>query len=264
MQAIEVLKLGAPVALLLAAACDSTSPRPDGPIVVTGRVLEAGSAPAPPLPVEVVAWPAPGAGGIGAATMLTDAAGGYTAELGPFPGGRPDSVRVRVTQSDCAADLPTELMQRDLAGRGDPLVVPDLALAWRLLPAELSAGQAMCGVTGPAPGAPGGDLARLALWIDQVADSVKGRWRLNHSISIGDESGHLRGIIDADRLVLVLEHTDPAGCTAFDLEIPFEQAGGSTLGAGSLEGGAGCSITGAVLRFFQGAVLSEPLPPEGA
>lgn len=264
MSAPAVLKLGAPAALLLAAACDSTSPRTDDSIVVTGRVLEAGSAPMPPLPVEVVAWPAPQAGGTGAVTMLTDAAGGYTAEVGPFPGGRPDSVRVRVTQSDCAEDLPTELMQRDLAGRGDPLVVPDLALAYRLLAAELDAGQAMCGAIGPGPGVPGGDFARLALWIDQVADSVKGRWRLNHSISIGDESGYFRGIIDADRLVLVLEHAAPAGCTEFDLEVLVEPAGGSTLGAGSLEGGAGCSITGAVLRFFQGAVLTEPLPPEGA
>jgi hypothetical protein len=180
MAGISKLGTGALLPLVLVAACDSTSPASDRLLHVSGEVIEEGQAPAPPLDVDIQAWPALGSDGIHVATLRTDAAGRFTAELGPFPDPLVDSLLVRVTQNDCDFGLTTELRHRDLAlGDGEVLVLPSIALSYRLPSAEFGSGQEMCGaiVTPFLPEA-AGDYARLALWIDEVSDSVRGRLRV--------------------------------------------------------------------------------------
>jgi hypothetical protein len=251
--------------LLLVAACDSTSPASDRLLYVQGEVVEAGQAPAPPLDVEVQAWPALGSDASDVATLRTDAAGLYRAELGPFPDRLLDSLRVRVTQNDCGLQATTELQRRDLAlGDGDSLVLPTLALSYRLPSAQFSIGGEICAATRtPLSEELVGDYVRLALWIDEVSDSVRGRWRLNHTASIGDDYGYFSGSLELGGVSLQLRPTEPTPCTGLQLQIPVGGDNGSTLGAGDLTSDGSCSVPSTRLRFFEGAVLSELLPPNG-
>lgn len=248
------------LALILVSACDSTSPPSDRLLQVQGEVFEAGQAPAPPLHVDIQAWPALDSDG---ANLRTDAVGRYAAELGPFPEEVADSLRVRVTQYDCEGHVETELWRRDLgAGESDALVLPMLTLSYRLPVAGFGLGAELCGaiVTRIAT-APElvDDHARLALWIDDVSDSVRGRWRLNHLVSIGDDYGYFSGSEESDRLVLQLRPTPPTPCTGLQLDIPFSGDNSSRLGPGELTGD--CFVPNTTVRFFHGAVLPEVLPP---
>lgn len=95
--------------------CDSSSPPSDRLLHVRGEVLVQGQAPAPPLDVEVQAWPTVEADGSSLATGRTDVTGLYSADLGPFPNAVVDSLRVRVTQYDCGRQVSTDLRRSDVA-----------------------------------------------------------------------------------------------------------------------------------------------------
>jgi hypothetical protein len=252
----------ATLALGLLAACDSTSADSDRLLIVQGEVLEVGQAPSPSLDVDIQAWPALGSDGSDVAILRTDPGGRYRAELGPFPDPLVDSLRVTVTQNDCGLQLTTELRRQDLTlGEGEALVLPTLDLSYRLPAARLDGGQQMCGAiaTRNTPEFVGGDYARLALWIDEVGDSVRGRWRLNHSASVGDDFGYFSGVRENDRVILQLRPTQPTPCTGLRLDMPLED--GATIAAGELTGDGGCSVPSTTLRLFEGAALSEVLPP---
>src|SRR5215212_4401023 len=81
--------------------CDSTSPASSRMLHVRGGVLVVGLAPTPSLDVVIQAWPTVEADGSSLVTGRTDAAGLYSADLGPFQNSIVDSVQVRVTQYDC-------------------------------------------------------------------------------------------------------------------------------------------------------------------
>lgn len=257
------LATGALLALVLVAACDSTSPPSDRLLHVQGEVLEAGQAPAPPVHVGIQAWPALGPDGSDVATLRTDAAGVYTADLGPFPNSVIDSLHVRVTQNDCGLQVTTDLRRRDLAlDDGEALVLPTLALSYRLPSAQFSIGGEICAaIVTPSSAEIVGDYARLALWIDDVSDSVRGRWRLNHSASIGDDYGYFSGSLEFDHVILQLRPTQPTPCIGLQLAIPVGGDNGSTLGAGDLTGDGSCFVPSTTVRFFEGSVLPELLPP---
>ncbi len=244
-------------------SCDSTAPLSDGLLQVQGEVLEAGQPPAPPLYVDIQLWPTLGLEGTDSATVATDGSGRYMAELGPFPDGV-DSLRIRVTQNDCGFGMETKLLNRDpVRDGGDALVLPTLALSYRLPAAQLGIGAEVCGAV-VTPNMPDliGDYARLALWIDDVSDSVRGRWRLNHSASIGDDYGYFSGSLELDRATLQLRPTQPTPCTGLQLGIPVP-INSATMGVGELTGDGSCSVPNASVRFFMGAPLTELLPPDG-
>jgi hypothetical protein len=246
--------------LVLLAACDSTSPAPELQIQVEGQVLEAAQAPTPPLFVEMQAWPDPA--DTGSVVLETDAAGRYQAELGPFPEGLIDSLVVRVTQDDCQMRQTTELWQRDLrVTEGSPLTLPSMVLSYRLRPAQLGIGGACAGIIHPRTDPSGYDHAKLALWIDEVTDSVRGRWRLNHSASVGDDYGYFSGALESGVLRLQLRPTEPTPCTGLQVDIPIGGDNGSIMEAASLAGDGSCSAPNTMVRFFDGAILGELLPP---
>jgi hypothetical protein len=256
---------GALLALALVSACDSTSPPSDRLLRVRGEILEAGQAPVPLLDVEIQAWPGLGSSGSDSATLRTDAAGLYTAELGPFSSSIVDSLRVRVTQNDCGSQLTTELRRRDLAlGDGAALVLPTLDLSYRLPLAQFGIGGQMCAaVVTPFSAEFVGDHASLAVWIDDVSDSVRGRWRLNHTATIADDYGYFSGSLEPDHVILQLRPTQPTPCTGLHLDIPVGGDNGSTIGAGDLSGDGSCFVPSTQVRFFEGASLPELLPPNG-
>ena len=210
--------------------------------------------------MDIQAWPALGSDGSDLAILRTDAGGRYRAELGPFPDRLVDSLRVTVTQNDCGLQRHDRTTAPDLTlGEGEALVLPTLDLSYRLPAAQLDSGQEMCGViaTRSTPELLG-DYARLALWIDEVGDSVRGRWRLNHSASIGDDFGYFSGARENDRVILQLRPTQPTPCAGLRLDMPVE--GGATIAAGELTGDGGCSVPSTTVRLFEGAALSEVLP----
>ncbi|MDQ3660928.1 MAG: hypothetical protein M3454_07730 [Actinomycetota bacterium] len=255
-------RTGALMAISLVAGCDSTSPGSGRLLRVEGQVLEANQPPAPPLQVDVQAWPS-APGGNDSTTLQTDAAGGYAAELGPFTDPPADSLRVRVTQNDCDLLSETVLWRRDLAlDEGDALTLPTLALSYRLPLAQIGIGQEMCAaiVTRSTPETIG-DVSLLALWFDDISDSVRGRWRLNHQASIGDDYGYFSGSQELDRVVLQLRPTQPTPCTGLQLDMPFGGDNGSTFGVSDLTGSESCFVPSTAVRFFQGASLPEVLPP---
>jgi hypothetical protein len=213
--------------------------------------------------VGIQAWPALGPDGSDVAALRTDAAEVYTADLGPFPNFVVDSLRVRVTQNDCGLQVTTDLQRRDLTlNDGEALVLPTLALSYRLPSAQFSIGGEICAAIVTPPSAEiVGDHARLALWVDDVSDSVRGRWRLNHSASIGDDYGYFSGSLQFDHVILHLLPTQPTPCTVLQLAIPVGGHNGSTMGAGDLSGDGSCSVPSTTVRFFEGGVLTELLPP---
>lgn len=257
-------RLGALMAVVLVAGCDSTSPGSGRLLRVQGQVLEATQPPAPPLDVDIQAWPS-APGGNDSTTLQTDAAGGYAAELGPFTDPPADSLRVRVTQNDCDVQLETDLWHRDLAANdGDLIVLPTLDLSHRLPLAQIGTGQEMCAaiVTRSTPEIIG-DVSRLALWFDDFSDSVRGRWRLNHQASTGDDYGYFSGSQELHRVVLQLRPTQPTPCTGLQLDMPFGGDNGSTFGVSDLTGGEGCFVPSTAVRFFSGTGGLDPLVPPG-
>jgi hypothetical protein len=257
------------MAVALISACDSTSPGTDSRMLqVRGQVLEAGQGPSPALDIRIQAWPALGAEGQDTATRQTDAAGLYAAELGSFPGTRVDSVRVRVTQYDCVATLPTDLWQRDVGlGDGGALALPTVDLPHRLQGAALGPGAEMCAsISNPEHY----EHAHLALRVDDVTDSVRGRWLLDHSTSIPTNLGYFSGSYALDpvkHLTLVLRPKQPTDCTGLRIEVPMGGELGNEFGPATLIGDGSCQVPSGTIRFFRGLgginLLLPPLPPPG-
>jgi hypothetical protein len=256
-------------AVALMSACDSTSPGSDGRLLrVQGQILEAGQVPSPALDIRIQAWPALGAEGQDTATRQTDTAGVYAAELGPFPGTNVDSVRVRVTQYDCGATLPTDLWQRDV-GLGDDgaLALPRVDLSHRLQVAALGRDAEMCAsISNPEHY----EHAHLALRVDDVTDSVRGRWLLNHSTSIPSNLGYFSGSYAPDpvnHLTLVLRPKQPTDCTGLRIEVPMGGELGNEFGPATLISDGSCQVPSGTIRLFRGLgginLLLPPLPPPG-
>ena len=98
----------------------------------------------------------------------------------------------------------------------------------------------------------------LAIWIDEISDSVRGRWRLNFHGSIGDGYGRFSGARDGSSMTLYLRDeagTSPGWCTG-TLELSLEE--GDTLGPGTYRSNT-CPFD-YPMRFVEGEWLSWPFP----
>ena len=251
---------GVTLAFMLVTGCDSTSPISEQAFHFAGEVLEEGQPPSPPLLVEVQAWPSVAAPGVDTTSTVTDLSGRYNVNLGPFPSGRVDSVRARVNQADCFSQVRTQVLIREWATtRRDTIALPKLTLSYHLLPGQLEIGAAVCGaVLVPLSTESIGDYIRLALWVDQIADSVRGRWYLAHQATTASEYGDFSGSLQLDTLRLQLRSTPPTLCNGFELDIPVGGDNGSTMGAANLRSEGTCFVPDTVVRFFQGTSLPEP------
>lgn len=254
---------GCAVALGAVVACDSTTPASDRLLHVNGVVLEGNGAPSPPLDLTILAYSPSDVSGSDTAAVRTDAAGAYTADLGPFSNGRLDSVRVQVVQNDCIGPVTTELSRGEIdLDSNESLALPTLSLSYRLTPAYLGIQAAVCAaIVTPFTPQLIGDYRLLALWIDDISDSVRGRWRLNHQASIGDDYGYFSGIQDADQVTLTLRPTQPTPCSGLQLVMPVDANSGA-IEPSELTGDGTCSVPNATVRFFDGAQLTELLPPQ--
>jgi|GEM_PF-6835703 len=253
------------VAVALLAACDATTP--EGSISrITGIAAEADAVPAPPLDVEVRTWTT-GSDAAFSVWLQTDLSGGYAVDLESLAPSAPDSVRVDVTRFDCEAaqSASITISKAELPNTGT-VVVPALAIGYRLALAQVGTGASFCAavVTRNAVGLIE-DEAALAIWIDDISDSVRGRWRVNHSASIGDDYGYFSGSeVDAGgthALHLHLRPTQSTTCAGLDLVIPTVSPNSATVDVSTVTGDGTCSLPSGPVRFFEGATLQEIQPP---
>jgi hypothetical protein len=245
------------------ASCDTTEPGVERTLHVEGMVLEDDQPPLTPLHLHIEAW-VPGLSVV-SADLTTDAEGRYDMSLGPTLAEGVDSVRVQVRQFSCQRTFLTALTHRDLdATARDTLHVPSVSLSLPWIPAEAQSGGSSCAhIYVPTPPEGGlGDLMMLALWHDDLGDQPRGRWRLNHTASIGDDFGYFSGVRTEEGLELVLDSQYPE-CGAFALTIPIGGVNGTTFGPAELTHSGTCFVPSPVqIRFFDGGVLSEPALPE--
>jgi hypothetical protein len=228
------------------AGCDSSSPSGERMVRVQGRVLEEGAVPNPPVDINIRIWPVPESEEGDLAAVFTDEEGRYSAELGPLEDGEIDSVQIVAIQYDCGHQTSTEIrLAEPVPGGGGSLEVPTLVLSRTLPPAQTAAGTSMCAaIAGRALFGDFGGYSRLALWVEESSDSIRGRWRLNHQESVGDDAGSFSGAEEEDGLVFLLRPTPPTPCGGIRLELPFP------VGLASLTSEGECNVPDATIRFL--------------
>jgi hypothetical protein len=243
------------LAALLVACSDSSPSDPGGlrPVHVVGQVRDPEGSPVSEIQVTWEAWPAPDSQSLSVAGFgRTDDAGRFAAELGDYDGSFLDSLTVRVGGTDCWGFAPVEFMERDLEiGPGtDTVASLDLTLQRTAARGRLVVGT-VCAATVVErfPGLTAED--HLTLWIDEVGDSVRGRWDITYNWTRGDDWGHFSGALEGNTLVLDLRHDEPfETCTGYAMEIPIES--GDSLGMATYSS-EGCPVGPDPLRFVEGA-----------
>jgi len=187
--------------------------------------------------------------------MRTDSTGRFATHVGYYGVSRLDSLDVSAGGLNCWGLASMTVRERGVTVRpGTPDTVRTLSFTLtRNSPrAQLAVGAACAVVVGPPPS----QLEdRIMLWIDEIGETVRGRWLINYQESRGDDYGEFTGTRIGDVLTLDLLLASPwdAGppggvCTSYTLELPIEP--GDTLGAGTYES-ENCPYTAAQLRFVQ-------------
>lgn len=249
----------------MVAACDSTAPFKG--TRVSGVITEAGEVPAPPMDVKVRVWRVGNPSAEEVSALLTDKHGAFAVDLADVEPPELDSVRVTGTRYDCEGNRVAGATARraDIAG-AKSVTMPRINLNFELPTPHVADEAAICAAI-PRRSATLqiDDMARLAIWIDDISDSVRGRWRVNHSTSIGDDFGYFSGYETVNgeirTLHLHLRPTEPASCPGLDLVIPTLADGSSEMDVAILSGDGGCSLPDGPVRFFKGASLPELQPP---
>jgi hypothetical protein len=264
------------VAALLAGlilACDDQGPGepPATPgVYVAGVVRDQEGMPVSRIMVVWELWPAPDSVQQGAVSsfsvrwfMRTDSMGRFAAHAGYYGVESLDSVGLDVLGDDCWGLAHVTVRERAVPVNPD---VPDtvmnreVTLARTGARARLAVGPACAVMLDPPPF---DSENRFALWIDEISDSVRGRWRMNYQDSRGDDYGAFSGWREGSLVTLELRHASPwdAGppggiCAGYRLELPLEE--GDSLGIGTLRSD-GCPFEPFPLRFVEGEPLSWPL-----
>ena len=211
---------------------DSVAPAPPA----TRTVTLAGTA-VTPANVSLVAaristmstriWPAPDGGAIQFYEAYTDSAGHFVLPLGVFAAtSQLDSLDVSLDRATCAWPPPSRTVRLTavpLDDRAADTVPVTLRSATPWPAGHFAVGQ-LC-----APGAIGtGEHVTsfdFTLWIDEIADSVRGRYRVVYQASAGDDWGHLSGVQQGSELVLTLTPANTGSCAPLLLRIGLEASG---------------------------------------
>ncbi len=247
------------LATLLVACSDSSPSDPGGlrPVHVVGQVRDSEGSPVPDIQVTWEAWPAPDTQSLSVTGFgRTDDEGRFAAALGDYDGSYLDSLAVRVGGTDCWGFAPVEFMERDLEiGPGtDTVASLELTLHRTAARGRLAVGTVCAAMVEHFPGFTAED--HLTLWIDEVGDSVRGRWDITYSWSRGDDWGQFSGALEGNTLVLDLRHDEPfETCTGYQMEIPIESGDSFGMATYSSEG---CPHGPDPLRFVEGAHREWP------
>jgi hypothetical protein len=231
------------------ACSDSPAPDPvptDVSVYVAGTVRDQDGAPVPLLTVVWEAWPAPDSADEAVVQDLsvryfttTDEFGRFATQVGYYSIAELDSIHVGTHPHECwglGADTVRQTALAITRSARDTVLQAELTVPLTAARARLEVGPA-CAVM-VSPDVP--DLQHnLAIWIDEITDSVRGRWRLNFHHTRGDDYGQFSGAREGGSVRLDLRNEvqwdteTPAGlCTGYSLELPLEA--GDTFGTGAI------------------------------
>jgi len=192
--------------LLLVTAChDTLDPGVAGTnVLLVVTAVDPSGTPLVARAVAVQAWPTQPA----QLVVYTDSLGRAAVSVGQLPAGeRLDSLRIVVRPADCGGGPGAELrlpsfspvslaedtiratLTSETGGEGGRLAVAQFCGA---------------GIGETTPNTQPGVQFSFNLWIDEISDSVRGRYDVVYSYSIGDDWGHFSGVQDGGDLVLTL------------------------------------------------------------
>lgn len=209
-----VWTLGLSLALI---GCNDSAPSPSTPadpvVYLTGAATDATGAPLMPTGISVAVWPAPRDdpahtfGDHGFFPGQVDSTGAYVVRLGQFDTATLDSVVVGLQSSDCAGTTAASAGRAALTlgtGAADTLRL-EVASANTAPVAPVLAVQVLCGrgFMNTAGGTFNFSFD-FNLAIDDLSDSVRGRYDVTYQASFGDEIGHFAAARSATELVLTL------------------------------------------------------------
>ena len=247
-------------------ACSDEAPPPDSPEVqVAGVVRDPDGKPVSGVTVIWEAWPLPDSAQQGGGSSYsvrwfakTDGAGRFAEHVGYYSVAQLDSLEIEVGVDGCWGFAPLTVRERAVTLTPSPMgtrLDRDLTLTRTSPRARLVVGPMCAVMVGPPPFE---EEDRLAVWIDDISDSLRGRWRMNFQGSRGDDYGDFAGVRAGNVLTLDLRHATPWGnCTGYTLELPVEV--GDTLGPGTYRS-AGCPTVPGALHFIEGESLDWPFP----
>ncbi len=249
-------------------ACGDSGPAGPGGVAgayVAGVVRDPEGSPVQRIAVTWEAWPAPDSAGSGEASDFsiygsgrTDSLGRFATHLGHYSRAALDSVEIRVGLQRCWGFAPLEVRERAVAvsaGVPDTVLSLDLTLDRTAPRGRLAVGAVCAAMVTPPPFE---TENYFTLWIDEIGDSVRGRWDINYTESRGDDYGDFSGARQGDVLTLALRHAEPwETCSGYTVELPLEA--GDSLGVGSY-GSDGCPHASVPLRFVEGSALEWPGP----
>jgi hypothetical protein len=254
------------VAALMGCSDAGPSDSEDVPgVYIAGVVHDSDGNPVPHIQVTWRAWPAPDSaiqGGVSDFDVSwfgrTDSQGRFSAHVGYYSETLLDSLDVGVGGQDCWGLAPADLRERSLElspGTADTVLSLDLTLERMAPRGRLVPGPVCAPMIGPPPS----DTEDwFTLWIDEVGDSIRGRWLILYSGSRGSDYGRFSGTREGNTVTLELEHDEPWGtCTGFTVEIPVGV--GDTLGTGTYPPN-GCQDDPVPLRFVQQEAMEWPFP----
>lgn len=258
------------IGLLVACGNQGPSEPPASPgVYVAGVVRDQDGAPVPLVTVVWELWPAPDSVQQGAVSdfsvrwfMRTDSSGRFAAHAGYYGSASLDSVELAVVVDECWGFASQAVRERDLPLNPGPdtVINRELTLARTAPRARLAVGPACAVIVGPPPL---GLEDRLALWIDEISDSVRGRWLMEYQGSFGTDHGRFSGHREGSGVTLNLSvdsvyEASPGGlCTGYTVELSLEA--GDTLGIGTHRS-EGCRVVPAPLRFVAAEPYSWPFP----
>ncbi len=268
----KVLMTGPLLGLLVACGNQGPSEPPAAPgVYVAGVVRDQDGMPVPLVTVVWELWPAPDSVQQGNVSdysvrwfMRTDSMGRFAAHAGYYGVESLDSVELAVVVDECWGLAPVTVRERAVTlnpGVPDTVISRELTLGRTAPRARLAVGPACAVIVGPPP------LQledNLALWVDEISDSVRGRWLIDYHGSFGTDHGLFSGSREGSRVTLELRNDSvydagpPWGiCTGYTLELPLEA--GDTLGIGTHRSD-GCPFVPAPLRFVEAEWSSWPFP----
>ena len=233
-------------------------------VYVAGVVRDPDGTPVPRITVTWELWPAPDSVQQGAVSdfstrwfMRTDDAGGFVAHAGYYGIESLDSVELAVTVGECWGLASVAIRERAVTlNPGVPDTMSrELVLGHTAPPARLAVGPACAVIVGPPP-----DQLEdvLALWIDEISDSVRGRWLKNYQASFGSEYGLFSGAREGSLVTLDLRPESPKGiCNGYTLELPLEA--GDTFGIATHRSDS-CPLLPPALRFVEAEPFPWPFP----
>jgi hypothetical protein len=222
------------IALLAGLACSSATETDASvaAVILSGSVRDSHSQPVPLAFVGWDAWPPKTPGLSWSAAIVADSQGRFAIRLDSVSVVRLDSVTLRYGHVWCDVHQSDSVKLRDVAvAPGKVTTINHIELRPAVnAPAMIATGQ-YCGAASYQWNVNQYSGLYLGLWIDEITDSVRGRWRLVFQESRGDDFGHFSGAVDGDSLMLDLRLDRPwDACRHYTLALPV--IGPDTLGIG--------------------------------